>query len=48
MSYNEWQHGLISDDEYATGYMLDEMRAADMRRLEDQEEEEESEDCEGE
>lgn len=47
MSYTEWKHGLISDDEYALEYTLDDMRAAELNRVDDQEEDEE-EDCEGE
>lgn len=54
MSYTEWKHGWISDDEYAMEYVLDDMRADALRRklelVEDEEEddEEETEDCEGE
>ena len=48
MSYNEWKHGLISDDEYAMEYELDDIRATRFETVEDQEEDEETEDCEGE
>ena len=49
MSYNEWKHGLISDEEYAMEFVLDDMRADAMRHklgmVEDEEEDdEESED----
>lgn len=47
MSYTEWKHGLISDEEYATEYMLDDIRATRFETVEDQEEDEE-EDCEDE
>jgi hypothetical protein len=48
MSYNEWKHGLISDEEYAMEFELDDIRATRFETVEDQEEDEESEDCEGE
>lgn len=48
MSYREWKAGLISDDQYSMEYMLDEMRAASLNRVEDQDDEEDEEDCEGE
>ncbi len=52
MSYNEWKHGLISDDEYASEYELDDWRAEVARHklglVEDEEEDEEQEDCEDE
>ena len=52
MSYNEWKHGWISDDEYAMEFALDDMRVDALRHklglVEDQEEDEETEDCEGE
>lgn len=48
MSYTEWKHGLISDDEYAMEYELDDVRAEFARYrlglMEDQEEDEETED----
>lgn len=52
MSYTEWKHGWISDEEYAMEYKLDDMRADALQRklelVDDQEEDEETEDCEGE
>jgi hypothetical protein len=52
MSYTEWKHGWISDDEYASEYELDDCRADVARHklglVEDEEEDEETEDCEGE
>lgn len=52
MSYTEWKNGWISDDEYAMEFVLDDMRADALRHklglVEDQEEDEKTEDCEGE
>lgn len=48
MSYTEWKHGWISDDEYAMEFELDDIRATRFETVEDQEEGEETEDCEGE
>ena len=52
MSYTEWKHGWITDDEYAMEFALDDWRAEVVRHklglVEDQEEDEESEDCESE
>lgn len=39
MSYTEWKHGWISDEEYAMEYILDDIRAAELNSVEDQEEE---------
>lgn len=48
MSYTEWKHGWISDEEYAMEFVLDDMRADALRHklglVEDEEEDEESED----
>lgn len=46
MSYTEWKHGWISDDEYAMEYQLDDIRATRFETVEDEEEDEEMEDCE--
>jgi len=52
MSYKEWKYGMISDDEYAMEYELDDIRAEFARYrlglVEDEEEDEDSEDCEDE
>lgn len=43
MSYTEWKHGWISDDEYADEYKLDKMREARLRDDDDDEDEEDDE-----
>lgn len=49
MSYTEWKHGWITDEEYADEYMLDKMREARFGTIEDEEDDdEEDDDCEGE
>ena len=52
MSYTEWKHGWISDDEYAMEYELDDMSAEVARRklgrVEDEEDEDEESEDEGE
>ena len=48
MSYTEWKHGWISDEEYADEYRLDKMREARFGAVEDEEDDEEDDDCEGE
>ena len=46
MSYTEWKHGWITDEEYADEYMLDKMREARLRD-DDVDDEEEEDDEEG-
>ena len=48
MSYTEWKHGWITDEEYADEYRLDKMREARFGAVEDEEDDEEDDDCEGE
>ena len=40
MSYTEWKHGWITDEEYADEYTLDKMREARFGAVEDEEDDE--------
>ena len=43
MSYTEWKHGWISDDEYADEYRLDKMREARLRDDDDDDDDDDEE-----
>ena len=47
MSYTEWKHGWISDDEYAEEYRIDRVRESKFEN-DDEGDDEEDDDCEGE
>ena len=48
MSYTEWKHGWISDEEYADEYRFNKIREAMVGAVEDDDEDDEEDDCEGE
>jgi len=48
MSYTEWKNGWISDNEYAMEYVFDDIRATRFETVDDQEDCEETEGCDGE